>query len=196
MEPEALPSREVWKGDFVKRVRRGGTKKKDGCRSEKFPRGALLLEVLVAATVLSIGILACLNIFSAAIYTSTRSSDRNVVGSLMDQAFFDWFVDPTSVGLETGSQTLPVEGDEAFKVRLDVRLLNPEESEAAEQGSQSKQTLKDTQSAAAAGRIVKVLVSVPVEFFETKFVAERSQGAGSYEFNQVLYRYGKKARKR
>lgn len=144
-------------------------------------RGSLLLEVLIAATVLSIGILSCLNIFSSAIHATSRVYEASVAWSYMDQALFQYFLDPTSVNLEPGERTLPHDGKSNLRPRLKVESLKTPETVS------NKEKDSKTQKPPAANAS-----NAATEFYKTNFIAERNGGKIKYEFKQILFSYGKK----
>lgn len=144
--------------------------------------GTLLLEVLVAAAVLSIGILACLNVFSSSIYAGSRLKEVGMVGRWRDETFFEQFLDPTGVSLETGGRTLPTEQKVPYEARILTELMNPEE-ETVPEGQENPPTIH---------RVVQQPWSV--EFFDTKFTVDATKRKSHYQFNQILFRYDQQRR--
>lgn len=155
--------------------------------------GALLLEVLVAATVLSIGILACLNIFSSAIHASNKAIYSEKAQAFLDQVLFESFLDPTSVDLESGSRSVLPEGKSEFEGRQESRSLSEEKKKEEEIPSGAGDNSKgETSSRPLAAPWASF--KVPVEFFETMLTLERGRKEWQ-RFDEVVFRYGKKKEK-
>ncbi|PIQ86154.1 MAG: hypothetical protein COV74_05600 [Candidatus Omnitrophica bacterium CG11_big_fil_rev_8_21_14_0_20_45_26] len=146
-------------------------------------RGALLLEVLIAVTVLSIGILSCLHIFSAALFANQHMAAQRRVQAVMDQVMYPWFLDPTSFG---GAGTLSGDAmgqtDQVFRfyVTTESLALPPEEGESGEEEQKGEKKKK-----------IPVQGLSDVEFFKSVFLAQKSNGKPYDEFETYLFRYGK-----
>ena len=148
-------------------------------------RGALLLEVLIAASVLAIGILACLNIFSASLGASQKTADFGSMEQLLDQAFFERFLDPAGVDLETG--TFPVESSEKLPFSAQLRVKSMREDENTENKEKAGKTAGNQPKPPTP----KPQQPVRQEFFDVTFVAERNKDQKPVsKFHAFLFRYG------
>ncbi|MBI4388011.1 MAG: hypothetical protein HY582_03095 [Candidatus Omnitrophica bacterium] len=145
-------------------------------------KGALLLEVLIAAAVLSIGVLACLNIFSSSIYTASRVKETNMILKWYGETLFEHFLDPSGVNLEVGTRMLPLDSKIPYDVRFSTRSLNKEEM-ITEDGKEVPQQIPQ-------------IVQQPwdVEFFDTTFSVDAKKRKSHTQFEQVLFRYDQQRR--
>ena len=98
--------------------------------NRKAQRGALLLEVLVAVTVLSVGILACLRVFAGSLRVSNRSEEIGQVRQAIQQTYFPWFLNPVSFDPEKGNPATPGAADRRFpQSRFTFQKMGPEKTE-------------------------------------------------------------------
>ena len=153
------------------------------------PCGTLLLEVLIATTVLSVGILACLNVLSAAMHVSKHTAELEEIQAAMDQTLFEKFLDPSSVDLASGVISLEQDRKRPFTAKLEV------ESMSQESGGEDEKKKAEAQRANQRQNVPPVKKSLPssVEFFNADFLVERTKTHKPiYDFNAFLFRYGQK----
>ena len=145
--------------------------------------GVLLLEVLIGATVLSVGILACLHIFSGAIHASQQSLQTEKMQNLLNQTLFEWFLDPTSFDA-SGESTID-SGDPLIQARIRVESLSqPEQAE-----DQVKDKSQNEDKSKTTSKLVK---PSNVEFFKVTFLGKYQNQKSSREYNTCVFRYGLK----
>ncbi len=153
--------------------------------------GTLLLEVLIATTVMSVGILACLRVLSGSIHASEHVIQMAQFDGLLDQALFPYFLDPTTVDLETGAKTLDRNEKSPLLAKLQVESMSKNEESEADEKDKDKNKGKDKNKQVV--NKIKTIQQINQEFFAVTFLAERfktHKSAG--EFNAFLFRYGQK----
>jgi len=150
--------------------------------------GALLLEVLIAVTILSVGVLANLRIFSASITASKHIRELNSIRAELDQVFFDWYLDPSGFELADG---VVVDSNRKFEKKyrssIEVQSMTPLEDEE-EENSEGENPEKKRQGP---NRNQKE----KMEFFQVRFAAERLSGKQIYEFHGMVFQYSQTKRR-
>ena len=138
--------------------------------------GTLLLEVLMGAAVLAIGILACLRIFSASIYSSGRLMHNQQILATMDSALFDLFLDPLT--FDSSKQGTLRTDDPLLAAQLQIEpMVKPVTEEDKKAGKAIVPQLKNLLS---------------IEFNKVRFIAKYGKQPSEQEREFYLFSYGKR----
>ena len=138
--------------------------------------GTLLLEVLMGAAVLAIGILACLRIFSASIYSSERLMHDQKILAAMDNALFEMFLDP--LAFDSNKQGTLRTDDPLLTAQLQIEpMVKLETDESKKAGEKVAPQLKNFFS---------------IEFNKVRFMAKYGKQPSEQEREFYLFSYGKR----
>lgn len=154
-------------------------------------RGSLLLEVLIAASILSIGILSTLNIFSSAISASNKLIQNQKISEIMDGTLYEKFLNPADLDLATGTVPVDMKENKLFFARLEVESMSEEKKEEDNQDPKKKEGEKKPEEIK-----IKIPRLLNVEFFNAHFLAGYTHNPKPfYEAPVFLFRYGPKKQK-
>ncbi len=91
----------------------------------RFTKGALLIEALIATTILAIGVVSALRVFSGSLSVSNRSIKANEVHKILDQKLLGWYLDPVSFD-PSMLQLFSAEGEKSnLAARISAEKLTP-----------------------------------------------------------------------
>lgn len=88
-------------------------------------RGALLIESLIATTILAIGVVSALRVFSGSLTVSARSLNMQKVSHHLDDQLFGWFLDPTSFNPNTVAPSSQLKTSDKLVSQIITQKLQP-----------------------------------------------------------------------
>jgi hypothetical protein len=126
-----------------------------------------------------------LRVFGAAIQATSRFEQSRETARLVDETYFRFMLDPTSVSLAEGVNQAPAWGKAGgYRTALRAASMQPEVEEAPPDESQNQP--------GAAKKPPKPVPLKPYEFYETEFEVRRPEGQTLCQLDVYLLRYGQK----
>ena len=143
--------------------------------------GALLIEALIAATILAVGIVTSLKVFSGALFVSDRSMKMSQAYQLLDDQFFGWFLDPSSFDPNSTKGSL---ADSNQKIRLDAQVslqkLQPPVPDEKKQSESKDQNFQPPMQ-----------IANEIEFYEASYRITGAKQRSVFQNLFYLVQYGK-----
>ena len=136
-------------------------------------KGSLLLEVLISTVLLTVGLLACLRVFSASSYSSQRLQTDEKIIDAMGEASFSWFLNPAT--FSSASAENMSSRDSAFEKKIQATLL-------------PRLTDKTNQNEAKSPLVM--LNPTSLKFYEINVSIKPDKKTPQYERKFYVFRYG------
>lgn len=152
-------------------------------KKSKISKGALLIEALIATTILAVGVVASLRVFSGSLSASNRSIKTRQVHQVLNDQIFKWFLDPTSFDTENPNYAPQTTGKNNLNSQYSFVKLEPVLS-------QDESRDDDSDKEAPAQRPLEQPSLSQVQFYQVSMQVVSSNQKREYQNFFYLAQYG------